>query len=291
VRKISNNTCEYFVEKVGCGEPIIFLPAGGFSGNAGLNIAEHLKEGFETHLIDLPGLGKSKGIGGEITSLKLANWMKKYLDRLKIEKANLIGHSLGGAVSLAFAVHYPQRVNKLILLDQGHKPFPRVPTSEFGPFAYVFPILNIGVKLFGERFLSKLAPFFTKEDEQKITEDSFESDVKRFCERVNIKENQYVRTALKHQADFSLKGLNLMFGYYNLNLPGLLKKIAVPSYLYYGTFENLDEKEHKKTKHYIQKLKNYNLPIKYQSVQGGHYVHWNEDFSMSDLEKFLKEAS
>ncbi|WP_456274743.1 alpha/beta hydrolase [Bacillus sp. AK031] len=288
MRKISNNTCEYFVEKVGFGKPIIFLPAGGFSGKAGLNIADHLKEEFETHLIDLPGLGKSQGLGGKITSLKLANWMKKYLDQMKIEKANLIGHSLGGAVSLAFAVHYPQRVNKLILLDQGHKPFPRIPTSEFGPFAYAFPILNIGVKLFGERFLSKLGPFFTQEGEQKTNDVSFESEVKRFCERVNIKDSKYVRTALKHQADFSLRGLNLMFGYYNLNLPRLLKKIDVPTYLYYGTFENLDEKENRKTKHYIQKLKNYNLPIKYQSVQGGHYVHWNEYFSMSDLEKFLK---
>ncbi len=290
VRKISNNSYEYFVEKVGFGKPIIFLPAGGFSGIEGLNIAEHLKGDFETHLVDLPGLGKSNGLEGNITSLKLANWMKDYLDRMKIEKVNLIGHSLGGAVSLAFAVHYPQRVEKLILLDQGHKPFPRVPTSEFGLFAYAFPILNIGVKLFGERFLSKLAPFFTQEDEQESNESSFENEVKNFCERVNVKENQYVRIALKHQADFSLKGLNLMFGYYNLNLPQLLKKVDVPTYLYYGTFENLDEKEYRKTIHFIHKLKNHNLPIKYHSVQGGHYVHWNEDFSLSDLEEVMKNA-
>lgn len=291
MRKISNNSCEYFVEKVGHGEPIIFLPAAGFSGNEGLNIADHLKVSFETHLIDLPGFGESKGIDGNITSLRLANWLKKYLDQLNIEKVNLIGHSLGGAVSLAFAVHYPQRVNKLILLDQGHKPFPRVPTSEYGPFAYAFPLLNIGVKLFGERFLSKLTPFFTQEEEQEINVDSFENDLMRFCERVSINENQYVRTALKHQADFSIKGLNLMFGYYNLNLPRLLKKLAVPTCLYYGNFENLDEKEYRKTKHFIKKLKNYNLPIKYHLVQGGHYVHWNEDFSLSDLEKFLTKAS
>lgn len=261
-----------------------------FSGNEGLNIAEHLKEKFETHLIDLPGLGKSKSIDGKVTSLTLANWIKKYLDQMKIEKANIIGHSLGGAVSLAFAVHYPQRVNKLILLDQGHKPFPRVPKSEFGLFAYAFPLLNIGVKLFGDRILSKLVPFFTQEDEQEVNKDAFEHDMKRFCERVNIKANRYVRNALQHQADFSIKGLNLIFGYYNLNFPRLLKKITVPTYLCYGTFENLDEKEHRKTKNALQKLENYNLPIKYYPVQGGHYVHWNEDFSLSQLTEFLTET-
>ncbi|MCA0970562.1 alpha/beta hydrolase [Halobacillus litoralis] len=288
---ISNQACEYFVEKVGSGEPVIFLPAGGFSGNEGLNIAEHLEGRFETHLIDLPGLGKSRGIEGKVTSELLADWLKSYIDQMDIEKVNVIGHSLGGAVSLAFAVHYPQRVKNLILLDQGHKPFPRVPTSEFGPFAFALPFLNIGYKLFGERFLNRLEPLFTKDTAQEVSQDRFEEDMKRFCEHVHTEANPYVRTALKHPADFSDRGLNLMFGYYNLNLPELLKKVTVPTYLYYGTFKDIDEKEHRKTKEYIEKLEGFNLPIRYVSVPGGHYVHWNKDFSLGGLEQFLKKEA
>ncbi|WP_281974375.1 alpha/beta hydrolase [Halobacillus litoralis] len=268
--------------------PAIFLPAGGFTGNEGLNIAEFLSGDFETHLIDLPGLGNSKGIDGKITSVHLANWVKEYMEQNHIEKADLIGHSLGGAILLSFAVHYPDKVNKLVLLDQGHKPFPRIPKSEFGPFAYIFPLINVCVKIFRKPCLNKLAPLFLQGNEQEI---DFEGDVKRFCERMGIEENEYVRMAIKHPAEFSVEGLNLMFGYYNLNLPKLLKSIKVPTYLIYGTFENINEKEHRHTEHYIQKLKRHSLPITYHQVNGGHYVHWNKEFSLYDLKEFLTNTS
>ncbi|MFB1051451.1 alpha/beta hydrolase [Paraliobacillus sp. JSM ZJ581] len=239
---------------------------------------------FETHMLDLPGLGKSKSIDKRITSKCLANWVKEYMDQQCIEKANLIGHSLGGAVLLAFAVHYPDKVNKLILLDQGHKPFPRIPKSEFGPFAYSFPLLNIGVKIFGKPTLSVLAPFFNQDNDK---EEDFEANLKQFCKRVGIEENEYIRLALKTQVDFSLDGLHLMFGYYNLNLPKLLKSIRVPTYLIYGTFQNINDIEHKNTTYYIQKLKKFSLPITYYEINTGHYVHWNKEFPLNNLRKFL----
>lgn len=278
---------DYYVERVGEGEPIIFLPAGGFAGNEGLNIAEHLSINFETHMIDLPGIGKSNGITHRITSLKLANWVKEYLDKQQIEKVFLIGHSLGGAILLSFAIHYPEKVKKLILLDQGHKPFPRIPISEFGHFAFTFPLLNIGVKFFGRGFLKKLAPFFKQEDE----EDDIDNTLKEFCDRVSIEQNNYVRTAIKESAGFTIDGLNLMFGYYNLNLPKMLKQIKVRTYLVYGTFESIDEKEHTKTLNYIHKIKKYNLPIKYRPVNGGHYVHWSDSLLLNDIKSFLNDFS
>lgn len=285
---MTNITHNYFVERIGQGEPTIFLPAGGFCGNEGLNIAEYLSDNFETHLIDLPGLGKSNSINGKITSIKFANWVKEYLTQQQIEKANLIGHSLGGAILLAFAVHYPDKVNKLVLLDQGHKPFPRIPKSEFGTLAYLFPLLNIGAKVFGKPFLNKLAPLFTQDNEQ---EEDFEANLKQFCERVGIKENEYVRLALKNQANFSADSLNLMFGYYNLNLPKLLKSLKVTTYLVYGTFKDKNGKEHKTTNQYIKNLKQFNLPITYLPINGGHYVHWNEEFSLYNLKRFLTYTS
>ncbi|MDO8498631.1 MAG: alpha/beta hydrolase [bacterium] len=40
-----------------------------------------------------------------------------FLKRNNLEKANLIGHSLGGVLALAFASHHPEKVNKLYLID------------------------------------------------------------------------------------------------------------------------------------------------------------------------------
>ncbi|MBA2176207.1 alpha/beta hydrolase [Halobacillus locisalis] len=278
---------DYYVERIGKGEPTLFLPAAGFSGNEGLNIAEHLQEDYETHMIDLPGLGKSAGLEGKVTSLTLANWVNEYMEQQQIHEANLIGHSLGGAIALAFAVHYPSKVNKLILLDQGHKPFPKAPTSEFGPFAYLFPFLNLGVQSFGQPFLRQLAPLFMKGDEQK---NDIEKQIQQFCQIVDVEESEYIRTAMKHQGDFSVNGLNLMFGYYNLNLPKLLKQLSVPTYLVYGTFKGLNEKEYNNTYHYIRKIQKHDLPVTYRAVKGGHYVNWSSEWSINELEDFLTIA-
>ncbi|SIS74947.1 alpha/beta hydrolase [Salimicrobium salexigens] len=282
VNIIASTTYEYFAEKVGEGEPVIFLPAGGFSGNEGLNIAEYLQVDFETHMIDLPGIGRSSGISGKVTSIVLADWVKEYMDRREMKNAVVIGHSLGGAVALSFARHYPERVRTLILLDQGHKPFPKVPTSEFGIFAYAFPLLNAGVKLFGERLLKRLETFF-----KESGNGDFDRQVTNFCAHVNVEETRYVRTALRSQTDFSARGLNLMFGYYNLDIPGLLNNITLPTHVYYATFADLDDRERRKTEHHLKKLRNRSFPVTWHAVEGGHFVHWNENFSLKSVKEVL----
>jgi 2-hydroxy-6-oxonona-2,4-dienedioate hydrolase len=282
---INTSNDRYYVEKAGQGKSIIFLPAAGYSGNEGMNIAEHLSDGYETHMIDLPGFGRSKGIGEKVTPLIMAEWLKGYLDQEGIEKAILIGHSMGGAILLVFAVHFPERVKKLILLNQGHKRFPRVPVSEFGVFAFAFPFLSLGVRLFGPPLLKRLEPLFSQENEPGNKE--IEAEVARFCEKFSIPESTYVRLALEQQADISIDALNLMFGYYNLNLPVLLEQVKVPIFLVYATFEDMDKREFESTKKAIRKLKRKTESITYRSLNSGHYVHWSDSFELDELKDFL----
>ncbi|ALX47729.1 alpha/beta hydrolase [Lentibacillus amyloliquefaciens] len=285
----SNILYDYYAEIIGEGEKLIFLPAAGFSGNEGLNVARYLQDDFETHMVDLPGLGQGMGIQGRITSLKMANWLKEYLDQKNIDKASFIGHSLGGGVLLAFANHYPEKIKSLVLLDQGHKPMPRIPKSEFGAFAYSFPVLNVMATLFGHSFLKLLRPLFEDPDSE---DEDLDKSVKQFCDMVSIDESPYVRKAIKGAVDISTEGLNLIFGYYNLNLPKLLKQIKVPTYLAYATFTGVNERERENTYKYIKKLELLDgLPITYRPVESGHYVHWSDPTLLADLKVYLKQAS
>jgi 2-hydroxy-6-oxonona-2,4-dienedioate hydrolase len=288
VKEIDTIADHYYVQKTGQGKSIIFLPAGGFSGNEGLNIAEYLGCGYETHMIDLPGFGRSKGIEGTATPLEMAKWVKGYLDQEGIETVILIGHSMGGAILLNFAVHYPERVNRLILLDQGHKRFPRVPVSEFGAFAYVFPFLNVCVRLFGRHLLKRVERLFSMEDDP--VSKNFDEEAEQFCQRFSIPDTTYVRTALKSQPMFSVEALNLMFGYYNLNLPGLLGQVEAPVYLVYGTFEGIDKKEFISTRKAIRKMKRKTDSVIYRSLNSGHYVHWSNSFDLDELKVFLDSS-
>ncbi|GAB4493414.1 MAG: alpha/beta hydrolase [Anaerolineales bacterium] len=57
---------------------------------------------------DLPGHGKSDGIGRQSIA-EYAQDVLDFLDALKIRKAVFVGHSMGGAIALALAIHHPSR--------------------------------------------------------------------------------------------------------------------------------------------------------------------------------------
>jgi pimeloyl-ACP methyl ester carboxylesterase len=72
---------------------------------------------FRTYAVDIPGeVGRSSHNRPSWHNMALAEWIEDVLDYLKIEKASLLGLSLGGWVALRFAAYKPERVEKLVLL-------------------------------------------------------------------------------------------------------------------------------------------------------------------------------
>ncbi len=67
--------------------------------------------------IDLLGHGKSGCVGYVHTMEEHAQMVKALLDYLKLRKAILIGHSMGGYVALAFAELYPEAVKGIMLVN------------------------------------------------------------------------------------------------------------------------------------------------------------------------------
>jgi len=75
------------------------------------NFAKKLSKNFRVISVDLPGHGKSD-IYGEIHTMDfIADILSKLLEYLEIQKAFLIGHSLGGYVTLAFTDIYPRMLS------------------------------------------------------------------------------------------------------------------------------------------------------------------------------------
>ena len=76
---------------------------------------EKLSKDFTLIKIDLPGHGLSK-IYGEIHTMELmAEEVKKVTDKLKLKDFHLLGHSMGGYTSLAFAEKFPEVLKSLTL--------------------------------------------------------------------------------------------------------------------------------------------------------------------------------
>lgn len=97
-------------------KPLVLLH--GFMENSTIweEMEAHLSKDFTLIKIDLPGHGKSK-VYQEIHTVELmAEKVKEVIDALKLEKINLLGHSLGGYVSLAFAENFPEILESMTLL-------------------------------------------------------------------------------------------------------------------------------------------------------------------------------
>jgi len=89
--------------------------AGGWS-NYRKNI-DHFAEHFRVILPDLPGFAKSdkpKVEGGMLTFMAKA--IKDLMDALDIPRANFVGNSLGGATTMKFALDYPDRIQRIVLM-------------------------------------------------------------------------------------------------------------------------------------------------------------------------------
>lgn len=76
--------------------------------------------GYSIYALDLPGHGKSEGRGQQ----RIEDYVQSvliWMDSLKINRAVLVGHSMGGAIALKMTILHPERVLGLGLVGTGAK--------------------------------------------------------------------------------------------------------------------------------------------------------------------------
>jgi pimeloyl-ACP methyl ester carboxylesterase len=100
-----------------CGSPIILLHGGNGSIEFWLYNLPALAAHHRVYAFDMVGSGKSDYPDRSYSLADGAEFLCGFMSALKIEKATLIGNSMGGGVALEFTKLYPDRVDKLVLVD------------------------------------------------------------------------------------------------------------------------------------------------------------------------------
>ncbi len=113
--KINNININHKIQ--GEGEDVIILHGWGANINTVMAIVDAIKGKYRVHAIDLPGFGESEKPHTAIDGFEYAEIIRKYMDKKGIEKAILIGHSFGGKLSIILGSKYPERVEKIILIN------------------------------------------------------------------------------------------------------------------------------------------------------------------------------
>jgi pimeloyl-ACP methyl ester carboxylesterase len=76
-----------------------------------------LAQHHRVYAFDMVGSGKSDYPAADYSLTYQAEFLKSFMSALSIESATLIGNSMGGAVALQFTRFYPDRVDRLVLVD------------------------------------------------------------------------------------------------------------------------------------------------------------------------------
>ena len=101
---------------IGSGFPLIILHGYFGMGDNWKSQANNLSEDFEVHLVDQRNHGRSFH-SDEFSYELMVQDLKHYFEVKNIDKAIVLGHSMGGKTAMLFAVEYPELVEKLVVAD------------------------------------------------------------------------------------------------------------------------------------------------------------------------------
>ena len=109
-------------QSFGDGQPLVLIHGlFGSSDNWG-GIAKHFSQTHKVVCVDLRNHGKSPHHHSQKYA-DMASDLLKLCDTLHLDTIHLLGHSLGGKVAMQFATQYPERVDKLIVVDMAKRAY------------------------------------------------------------------------------------------------------------------------------------------------------------------------
>jgi pimeloyl-ACP methyl ester carboxylesterase len=118
--KVAANGIKFHYWQVGQGDDVIMLHGlGGSQAVWHLRLLPQLWGGFRLTTYDLRGHGRTELTPTGYTTQDMADDLRALMDALGIERAQLVGHSLGGDIALHFALRYPERAAKIVAIEAG----------------------------------------------------------------------------------------------------------------------------------------------------------------------------
>ncbi|AWV97450.1 alpha/beta fold hydrolase [Arcticibacterium luteifluviistationis] len=115
---VNGYTVHYYENEASDKPALVLLHGMGDDKSSFLQTAKFLSEDYHLILPDLAGHGENERKQGLDYSINgQATFLKSFLEKMGVMHFNLIGNSMGGHTAAAYAVKYPNDINKLILLN------------------------------------------------------------------------------------------------------------------------------------------------------------------------------
>lgn len=116
------NGIKTYYEVYGKGRPIVLLHGAFYT--IGLNWGQLIPELSKTRkviAIEMQGHGHSPYSDRKLDFPTLASDVEGVMNYLKVDSADVVGYSMGGSVAYEFAIQYPKRLRKLVIISSTYK--------------------------------------------------------------------------------------------------------------------------------------------------------------------------
>jgi pimeloyl-ACP methyl ester carboxylesterase len=184
-------------ERNGKGEKIIFIHGAGGNARSWYFQKEYLKTSMEVILIDLPGHGEDADGTGYSTLADYIDYVHNAIRELGIDKCYLVGHSMGGAIAMSFALSFPDVLKGIILITTGAK-------------LRVFPEILDGLKKDKESAVKDIMDYaFSKKAPSALKENG-------------VKDMMKCKAEVIYGDFFACEGFNLMDSVNMIKMPALI---------------------------------------------------------------------
>ena len=193
-------------EVLGKGNPVILLHGWLATLETMRPVANNLSQNFKVYLVDVVGFGKSDLPEHPLKTDDFGDFLKKFVDELKIENPILIGHSNGGRIIINAVGRGLVKAKKLILIDSA-----RIKTKRSLGYYIKIAFYKTG------KFILNLLPNTKR--------------IKAFKEKLrsNVGSSDY-----KASANVLKETMKLIV---NEDLSYLLPKISVPTLIFWGSLD------------------------------------------------------
>jgi 4,5:9,10-diseco-3-hydroxy-5,9,17-trioxoandrosta-1(10),2-diene-4-oate hydrolase len=99
------------------GTVVILIHGLGVSADIWIHNVEPLAKRHRLYVPDLIGFGRSDKPGPSFSPLDYTRFLDEFMKALNIDRASLVGQSLGGGIALQYTLQFPQKVSRLVLVD------------------------------------------------------------------------------------------------------------------------------------------------------------------------------
>ncbi|PNR96948.1 alpha/beta fold hydrolase [Petrotoga olearia] len=184
-----------YYEVSGEGNPVVMIH-GNYASHRWFEKVKNI-EGFKVYTPDLPNFGHSDRVK-EIQIDTYAEYIKRFMDVLELNKVVLVGHSLGGAVAMSIAFRYPEKVEKLILVDSPSLKGLKTPEENY----YVLNLLKNNRTLLKNSLKAMIPSSSDRKLLNHLTNDALLMNPKCFTENARALENyNYEETSKNYRGE------------------------------------------------------------------------------------------